>query len=77
MSERGDVVDRANERAQELLDESLYQAGKALRVQGTEECVECGVTIAQARRTAMPSCTRCIDCQAAQERFGRIMRGLK
>lgn len=77
MSERGDIVDRANERAQELLDEGIYQAGKELRTRGTAECTECGDAIPQARRVALPSCTRCIDCQAAQERFTRIMRGLQ
>lgn len=49
-------------------DEGLYQARACLTGAGCDECVDCGETIAAARKKAMPSATRCVDCQEQQER---------
>ncbi len=34
---------------------------------GTEDCVECGDDIPQARREALPGVTRCVGCQAGHD----------
>lgn len=36
-------------------------------VPGTSHCEDCGAEIPLLRREAMPSCTRCVRCQAAHE----------
>ena len=38
---------------------------------GTEECVECGDAIPEARRKAVPGVTTCVGCQAGRD--GRIV----
>lgn len=45
---------------QVALSRSLLPTGP-----GTLHCLECGESIAEARRKAMPGCTYCVDCQAA------------
>ena len=34
---------------------------------GTEECVECGDDIPEARRRALPSATTCVACQSGRD----------
>ncbi len=34
---------------------------------GTEDCVNCGELIPEARRRAMPGCVLCVECQADVE----------
>jgi phage/conjugal plasmid C-4 type zinc finger TraR family protein len=36
--------------------------------QSLRQCIDCGETIAEARRKAQPGCTRCIECQAFYEK---------
>ena len=36
--------------------------------EGTEECVECGDEIPEARRRALPGATTCVKCQAGRDR---------
>jgi len=40
-------------------------------LKGDEFCRACGDPIEIARRAALPSATRCVDCQAAHERRSR------
>ncbi len=40
---------------------------------GTEDCVECGETIPEARRRALPGVTTCVNCQTGRDR--RIVIG--
>lgn len=42
-----------------------------LALEGDEFCQDCGEEIPAARRAALPSATRCIDCQAKLERRAR------
>lgn len=62
MYELASVTEQANR------DEGLYQARAALKAKGCAECVECGEDIPAARRAALPSATRCIDCQEQHEK---------
>ena len=39
-----------------------------LQGQGSDECLECGVDIPEARRRAAPWATCCIDCASLKER---------
>lgn len=66
-----ETSNRALERAQELA-ESEAAAGVAaasalLMAAGSEVCRDCGRLIPAERRRALPSATRCIDCQDTSE----------
>lgn len=37
------------------------------RGQGVLDCVECGEVIPQARRSALPGVTTCVDCQKGRD----------
>ncbi|SIR41206.1 transcriptional regulator, TraR/DksA family [Rhizobium sp. RU35A] len=58
----------AQARADQERDASLKAAMRALREIGTLECIDCGATIAPARRRVYPSARRCLECQTAAER---------
>lgn len=68
-----DIADVAAEGEEAFLTEQLarQQRVAALEVPGSETCCECGGEIPEARRKAMPSATRCIDCQEWTERIAR------
>lgn len=36
--------------------------------EGTQECVECGEPIPEARRKALPGAHTCVDCQSGRDR---------
>lgn len=60
---------------QDQIDDSLKDAVNLARSllptgEGTVDCVECGVVIPQARRSALPGVRTCVKCQA--ERDGEI-----
>lgn len=48
-------------------DLALARARRALKAEGTLDCVDCGVSISLQRRKACPSARRCILCQSAVE----------
>jgi phage/conjugal plasmid C-4 type zinc finger TraR family protein len=64
--------DRATtESVQRLLDENRRQALRASsrRAQGDEGmCEDCGTKISAERLSFLPDATRCVSCQARQER---------
>lgn len=60
-----------NESVRRLLDENLRQAQRATsrRAEGTYGvCEDCGQAIAAERLEFLPEATRCVTCQARQER---------
>ena len=63
-----DDADRA-----QALDERI-RAGRIAAVRaridgdGADDCEDCGAPIMPARRAALPSATRCVDCQERRER---------
>lgn len=71
-----DDIDQAQER------EALYQAQQlaaqarraGLDKAGCKECTDCGITIPAKRRRAMPSATRCVDCQEWSERVQKLAK---
>lgn len=56
-----DVIDRANDLAQESIDRSLAKA-KRFDIPSLTECIDCGEDIPE-RRQRLGGVTRCIDCQ--------------
>jgi phage/conjugal plasmid C-4 type zinc finger TraR family protein len=46
----------------------------SLVLKGDEFCNDCGDAIGAERRAALPSATRCVDCQSSHERKQRSFR---
>ncbi len=63
-----DDVDTANDLALAERDSGIARARAAVAAIGQPECADCGDTIPQARREAMPSAVRCAGCQSGRER---------
>ncbi|MFG3398683.1 TraR/DksA C4-type zinc finger protein [Pseudomonas sp. NPDC077408] len=63
-----DPADRAS--GIEILDRisGVAVVREKLQGQGSDECLECGVEIPEARRRAAPWATCCIDCASLKER---------
>ena len=66
------LSDRATtESVQRLLDENRLQAERATSRKATGEygvCEDCGQKISAERLSFLPEATRCVSCQARQER---------
>lgn len=63
MTDWTDEATIAEERARELsLSKIVRYSGTSLR-----ECSDCGIDIPEARRQSIKGCTRCADCQGAEE----------
>lgn len=60
-----DIIDRANDQAQEELNRNLAKAQR-FDTPSLAECVECGEDIPE-RRRRLGGVTRCIDCQRVIE----------
>lgn len=66
-----DLGERSIERAEEL--ERLQRDAAVRRIRnnlvglGEDFCITCGERIEEARRLALPSAKRCVDCQSAKE----------
>ena len=73
-----DVTNRRLEIEQKAIEARLKAAREAaVSRDAATECEDCGEEIPQARREAMPGCTRCAECQQMHERqqaFGKWMR---
>ena len=61
-----DIIDRANDLAQEELERNLAKAARFDRPSLTA-CLECDSPIPEQRRR-LGGVTHCIDCQTVQER---------
>jgi phage/conjugal plasmid C-4 type zinc finger TraR family protein len=76
MSTHGDVIDRANERAQTLNDDSIAEVRRHIAEQAAHpsatNCAGCGITIPEARRKAVPGVSLCVDCATAAEYHARL-----
>lgn len=66
-----DIIDRAAENEAMFLAEALHKARQPYHGQAShsenavsaEACDDCGSPIPEARRKAVPGCTRCVFCQ--------------
>lgn len=70
-----DDIDRANERAEQMLADALRDQARRAGLAGKTvadsafSCVDCDDDIPQLRREAIPGCQRCVYCQRDNERL--------
>lgn len=80
MSERGDLVDRANGRAAEMLGDAIEEIRRAERERESHpsaiHCCSCGGDIPEGRRLAIKGVQECVYC-AAQHEVRKTMFGKK
>jgi phage/conjugal plasmid C-4 type zinc finger TraR family protein len=64
-----DIIDIANNRAERFIQAALSRAGSSRSParESLARCKDCGEPIPEARRLAIPGCTRCRACQEAYE----------
>ncbi|WP_293766618.1 TraR/DksA family transcriptional regulator [uncultured Aquitalea sp.] len=63
-----DVFDRAQELELRQREEALARQGARQKSgSGLSHCEDCGEPIPSKRRQAVPSCTRCFNCQNEHE----------
>jgi phage/conjugal plasmid C-4 type zinc finger TraR family protein len=65
------AIETAELTQQVLSERAVARIREQLASDGEDECVRCGRAIPPARRAAMPSAERCIECQSAFERSVR------
>ncbi len=67
-----DIVDRAQAREAEILEDALARvAARMPRGPAAIYCRDCGTDIPRERRLAVPGCELCVDCQDHLERRTR------
>ncbi|OXS14005.1 hypothetical protein CGX12_16625 [Zobellella denitrificans] len=67
-----DVIDRANDLSDWLLAKQLAaQTGRRPAGDSRADCLECGESIPEARRVALPGVALCVDCQELLEKRQR------
>lgn len=65
-----DIIDKANERMEEHISDSLSALRRERGTPDTPFCVDCGLHIAS-RQDLIPWATRCVDCQEDHEKWLR------
>lgn len=68
-------MDAAQERVDREREAVVARARCEGLGEGQKACRDCGLPIAPARRRALPSAVRCLDCQELAERGSRMRRG--
>lgn len=68
-----DICDQADGLIEAERAEAQRRASAALEGKGSTHCEDCDQPIPLARSQALPSATRCIDCQDAVERAERML----
>ena len=70
------MIEAAEECVRRECDGNVARIREGLATEGEDVCVECDWPIEPARKAALPSAERCIDCQQHYERqFGKGHRG--
>ncbi|MCF8094455.1 MAG: TraR/DksA family transcriptional regulator [Desulfobacteraceae bacterium] len=66
----GDIIDRAAKYTDAEIRHGIRRAQQQASAgnKGSAECADCGEDIPEARRCAVPGCTRCVACQEAHEK---------
>jgi phage/conjugal plasmid C-4 type zinc finger TraR family protein len=69
-----DFHDRASEVEDTQREEALARQARAAALEqpGDRICSDCGTEIPLARRRALPSARRCVDCQEWAEHLARV-----
>ncbi len=69
-----DEIDQAQEANEQFQADALRVHWRRQPLgMGLEFCEDCGEAIPEARRRAMPSCTRCVACQGEHEHLQEIL----
>lgn len=63
-----DLLDRAQQIEEQHRAAALARHHARPVGTGTADCVDCGATIPDARRRALPEADRCVGCQTVAER---------
>ena len=71
MRTSSDFFDVASQVEMEERDAAIAKARGRIAGVGRATCSDCDDVIPQERRRAIPSCTRCVDCQERFEKIGR------
>lgn len=75
MSEERGLL-RAEEFQRQQDELKVGRIRSSLVLKGDEFCQDCGEDIGAERRAALPSATRCVDCQGDHERRSKQVRAL-
>lgn len=62
------MIEAAEALVQRETDLGIARIRAALAEEGEEACIDCDAPIGAARKAALPSAERCIDCQIIRER---------
>jgi len=72
-----DDMDLCQQHNQELIDDALKAHGRGRPHHNSlTHCEECEEPIPEARRQAVPGCTRCVSCQEDHEQIHNHWRAL-
>lgn len=69
-----DEVDCAQEREERSLKARIDSHRQFDGLNETDECIDCGEIIPEARRKAIQGCERCVACQEDYEKQGKCLR---
>lgn len=62
-----EIIDQANELTQQRIDMAIAAHRIDRSAVSAEHCEDCGVEIPEERRTAVPGCQMCAECQSLRE----------
>lgn len=62
-----EIIDQANELAQQRIDMAIAAHRIDRNAVSAEHCAECVEDIPEPRRTAVPGCQTCAECQSVIE----------
>ena len=68
MFENEAALEAAEDFEREQLDRKVASIRSAFVLAGDDTCQDCGDPIGAERRAALPSATRCVECQGGHER---------
>jgi len=64
-----DTIDRANDLAQQEIDNIIAKRQTVFVGESAINCFECGEPIPEKRRQLLQGCKLCVDCQGLRERL--------
>ena len=65
-----EIIDQANELVELTMEHALQRHRIDRNAVSAEKCEACGLEIPEKRRSAMPGCKTCVDCQQLKELRG-------
>lgn len=66
-----ELLERTNQKLQAATDKRVADICSRLpHGESATHCIDCGLSIAQGRRDALPGVQHCISCQEIEDRYG-------